>query len=118
MNYPGLDEKMRISFFSGPIKRISKSASQQSCVHIGAITWDGYNTSKHEKSHRIQCSKCGKRFGNDLEMLDLLLYQEKIKKILYELFILKYPLTGVAIRWEIRQNKLNEFKKSFVLQVR
>lgn len=50
-------------------------------------------------------------------MLNLLLYQEKIKKVLYELFILKYPLTGVAIRWKIPQDKLSKFKKSFVLQV-
>lgn len=37
--------------------------------------------------------------------------------ILYELFILKYPLTGIAIRWGTTQEKLSQFKKSFVLQV-
>ena len=115
--YPTLDEKIRINFFSGPIKRNSKSTSQQMCAHIGSITWDGFNTLEHKKEHRIQCSLCGKRFGNDLEMLNLLLYQEKIKKILYELFILKYPLTGVAIRWGIPQDKLSKFKRSLVLQV-
>ena len=117
MNYPDLNEKMRINFFSGPIKRNLKSTSQQICAHVGSITWDGFNTSKHNKEHRIQCSQCRKRFGNDLLMINLLLYQEKIKKILYELFHFNYPLTGVAIRWEIPQHKLSEFKKSFVLQV-
>ena len=117
MNYPDLNEKMRMNFFSGPKKRNLKSASQQTCAHLGSITWDGFNTSKQKKEHRIQCSKCGKRFGNDLLMIDLLLYQEKIKKILYELFHFNYPLTGVAIRWEIPQHKLSEFKKSFILQV-
>ncbi len=50
-------------------------------------------------------------------MLNLLLYQEKIKKILYELFILKYPLTGIAIRWKVPQDKLSKFKRSFILHV-
>lgn len=117
MNYPDLDEKMRINFFSGPIKRNSKSTSQDMCAHMGSIIWDGFNTFKHKKEHRIQCSQCGKRFGNDVDMWNLLLYQEKIKRILYELFHFNYPLTGVAIRWGVPQHKLSEFKKSFVLQV-
>lgn len=105
--YPELDDKIRTNFFSGPKKRKSKSTSQIMCAHIGSIIWNGYNNSEHKKDHRIQCSKCGKRYGNDLEMWNLLLYQEKIKKILYELFIFKYPLTGVAIRWRITQQKLS-----------
>ncbi len=115
--YPSLDEKIRINFFSGPIKRNSKSTSQQMCTHIGSITWDGFNSLEYKNEHRVQCSICRKRFGKDIEMLNLLLYQEKIKKILYELFILKYPLTGIAIRWEVPQDKLSKFKRSFVLQV-
>jgi len=47
----------------------------------------------------------------------LLQYQQKIKKILYELFILKYPSKGVAIRWGIPPEMLSRFKKSFVSQV-
>ena len=117
MNYPDLDEKMLINFFSSPKKRNLKSASQQTCAHLGSITWDGFNNPERKIEHRIQCSQCGKRFGNDLLMIDLLLYQEKIKKILYELFHFNYPLTGVAVRWQIPQHKLSEFKKSFVLQV-
>jgi len=116
-NYDGLDEKIRLNFFSGPKKRNSKSTPQESCPHLGSITWDGFSTSKSKKDHRIQCSKCGKRFGNDLEMWNLLLYQEKMKKILYELFFYKYPLTGVAERWGVPQDKLSKFKKSFVFQV-
>ncbi len=99
--YPALDDKIRINLFSGPNKRNSKSTSQIMCAHISSIIWNGFNTSEPEKYHRIQCSQCGKRFGNDLEMIKLLLYQEKIKKILYELFILKYPLTGITIRWGV-----------------
>jgi hypothetical protein len=117
MIYDALDKKIRVNFFSGQKKQSSKSALHESCAHIGTITWDGFNTIKHEKKHRIQCSKCGKRFGSDIEMWNLLLYQEKIKKILYELFIYKYPLTGVAKRWGITQQKLSQFKKSFVRQV-
>jgi len=81
------------------------------------LVYNGFNMVGNEKIHRIKCSKCGKRFGNDVEMWSLLLYQQKIKMILYELFLLKYPLTGVAKRWGITQEKLSQFKKSFVLEV-
>ncbi len=37
-----------------------------------------------------------------------------IKMILYELYILKYPLTGLVIQWGIPQDKLSKFKKSVV----
>jgi len=106
-----------INFFSGPQKRNSKSEVQKACAHLGTFAYNGFNIIKNEKIHRIKCSKCGKRFGNDVEMWNLLSYQQMIKMILYELFILKYPLTGVAIRWGITQEKLSQFKKSFVLQV-
>ena len=115
--YDGLDEKIRLNFFSGPKMRNSKSHPQEQCAHLGSITWDGFNTIKHDKDHRVQCSKCGKRFGNDIDMWNLLIYQERIKKIVYELFVYKYPLTGVANRWGIIQQKLSQSKKSFVLQV-
>ena len=81
-NYEDLDKKIRVNFFSGPIKRNSKSPSQQTCAHVGSIIWDGFNIIKHKKLHRIQCSKCGKRFGKDVDNWNLLLYQEKIKKII------------------------------------
>ncbi len=117
MNYPGLDEKIRVNFFSGPKKRNSKSDSQNVCVHLGTLTYNGFNILEDERVHRIRCSKCEKRYGKDIEMRNLLLYQQKIKMILYELFILKYPLTGVAIQWELPQDKLSKFKKSVVSQV-
>jgi len=50
-------------------------------------------------------------------MGNLLSYQQKIKMILYELIVLKYPLTGVAKRWAIPQEKLSRFKKWFVSHV-
>jgi len=55
--YSALDEKMQINFFSGPIKRNSKSASQQMCAHIGSFIWDGFNTSKHKNDHRVKTSR-------------------------------------------------------------
>jgi len=115
--YPNLDEKIRINFFSGPKKRKSKSTSQIMCAHIGSFTWDGFNNLDHKKDHRVKCSQCDKRFGNDVTEWELLLYQQMIKMILYELFILKYPLTGVAKRWGITQENLSQFKKSFILQI-
>ena len=87
------------------------------CTHLGSLVWDGFNNLEYKREHRTMCSKCGKRFGKDIEMWNLLSYQQKIKMILYELFYLKYPLTGVAKRWGIPQQKLSQFKKSFVSQV-
>ena len=115
--YPNLEEEVRINFFSGPKRRNSKSNSQRPCSHLGTLAYNGYNNLEDGSPHRVKCLTCGKRFGNDIEMRNLLSYQQKIKMILYELFDLKYPLTGVAKRWEIPQEKLSRFKKSFVLQV-
>ncbi len=84
---------------------------------MSSIAWDGFNTIEHKINHRIEYSKCGKQFGKDIEMIELLVYQEKIKKILYELFFYKYPLVGIATRWDVPQDKLSKFKKSFVLHV-
>jgi len=116
-NYSDLDEKIRINFFFEPKKRNSRSISQFTCAHLGFLVQDGFNELKRRIYHKIRCIKCGKRFGNDANMWDLLQYQQKIKKILYELFIFKYPLTGVAKRWGIPQDKLSRFKKSLVSQV-
>jgi len=115
--YPNIDEKIPINFFSGPQKLNSKSTIQIMCTHLGSLAWDGFNNLEYKREHRVMCSKCGKRFGKDIEMWNLLFYQQMIKMILYELFILKYPLTGVAKRWGIPQQKLSQFKKSFVSQV-
>jgi hypothetical protein len=105
--YPNLDEKIPINFFSGPQKLNSKSTSQIICAHLGSLVWDGFNNLENKREHRIMCSKCGKRFGKDIETWNLLSYQQKIKMILYELFILKFPLTGVAKQWGIPQQKLS-----------
>ena len=115
--YPSIDENIPINFFSGPQKLNSKSTSQIMCTHLGSLAWDGFNNLEYKREHRIMCSKCGKRFGKDIEMWNLLSYQQMIKMILYELFILKFPLTGVAKQWGIPQQKLSQFKKSFVSQV-
>ncbi|TKJ26800.1 MAG: hypothetical protein CEE42_04275 [Promethearchaeota archaeon Loki_b31] len=117
MNYHDIDKKIRKKFFSGPKKRNSKSDSQNICAHLGTLTYNGFNTLEDRSVHRIRCSKCEKRFGKDIEMRNLLLYQQKIKMILYDLFVLKYPLTGIAKQWGIPQDKLSKFKKSFVSQV-
>ena len=116
-NYPNLDEKIPINFFSGPQKLNSKSTSQIMCAHLGSLVWDGFNNLVYKREHRIMCSKCGKRFGREIEMWNLLSYQQMIKMILYELFILKFPLTGVVKQWGIPQQKLSQFKKSFVSQI-
>ena len=115
--YPNLDEKIPINFFSGPQKLNLKATSLIMCAHLGSLVWDGFNNLEYKSEHRIICSKCGKRFGKDIEMWNLLSYQQMIKVILYELFILKFPLTGVAKQWGIPQQKLSQFKKSLVSQV-
>lgn len=96
--YSNLEEEVRISFFSDPIKRNSESNSQRPCSHLGTLAYNGFNNLEDGRPHRVKYLTCGKRFGNDIEMWNLLNYQKKIKMIIYELFDLKYPLTGVAKR--------------------
>jgi hypothetical protein len=84
---------------------------------LGTLVYNGYNIVNHKRIHRIICTKCRKRFGNDVSMWNLLEYQQAIKKIIYELFFFKNPLKGVAIKWGIRPEMLSRFKKSFVSQM-
>jgi len=84
---------------------------------LGTLVYNGYNIVNHKQVHRIMCTKCRKRFGNDVSMWNLLEYQQAIKKIIYELFFFKNPLKGVAINREIPPEMLSRFKKSFVSQV-
>ena len=91
--------------------------SQKACAHLGTLVYNGFNIVGNKRFHRVKCTKCKKRFGNEVVAWNLLQYQQKIKKILYELFILKYPTKGVAIRWGIPPEMLSRFKKSFVSNV-
>jgi len=77
-NYPNLDDKIRINFFSSPKKRNSKLNSQIICANIGSFVYGGFNDLNHKNRHRIKSTKCGKRFGNDVEVWNLLLYQQKL----------------------------------------
>jgi len=106
-----------VNFFTAPKKRNYQSKSQETCVHLGTLVYNGYNKVSNKQTRRIMCTKCKKRFGNDMAMWNLLEYQQKIKKIVYELFFFKNPLKGVAIKWGIPPEMLSRFKKSFVSQV-
>ena len=65
MNYPNLNEEIRINFF-GPQKRNLKSDSQKICAHFGSFTWDGFNKSDYKKDHRVKYSQCDKWLGTDV----------------------------------------------------
>lgn len=70
--YPDLDDKIRINSFSGPKKLNLKLNSQILCTHIGFLVYDGFNDLNHKRDHRVKCIKCGKRFGNDMNIWNLL----------------------------------------------
>lgn len=112
--YPELDENIKINFFTGPQKRGSRLQTRDQCDHLGHITGNGYGNGKRRATQRLRCGKCGKRFGSGQTLYNLLDYQQKIKKIAYELFLYKYPLSGVARRWGIPQDKLSRFFKDLV----
>ena len=104
--------------FFYPVKhKGSKIQTGFPCNHVGFLEYDGYNNLNKGKIHRIKCSKCGKRFGNNVRILHLYEYQTKIKKIVYELFFYKYPVSGTAKRWGIPQDKLSRFKKNLIHQI-
>ncbi|MEJ2250397.1 MAG: hypothetical protein P8Y97_12195 [Candidatus Lokiarchaeota archaeon] len=89
------------------------TSQSQSCHRVRPTS----SISERGKSHRIKCIKCGKRFGNDVNMWKLLIYQEKMQKVIYELLFTTTTLTTIAERWGITQQKLSQFKKSLVTQI-
>lgn len=115
--YPDLDKKIRLNIFCGPKKNGSKPNSTIQCDHIGSLKYNGYNVNQRGNKHRIKCVICGKRFGNKIDNYDLLVYQQKMKKITYEIFILNTNLKSIAVRWGIRREMLSRFKKKLVQQI-
>lgn len=115
--YPDLDNKVRLNIFCGPKTNESKPNSIIQCDHIGSLRYNGYNKSSTGKTHRIKCVMCGKRFGKETDNYDLLVYQQKIRKIIYEMFILTTNLKSIAVRWGIRPEMLSRFKKKLVQQI-
>lgn len=115
--YPNIDKLVNFNFFYRVKHRRSKTQTNIPCDHAGFLEYDGYNNLIGGVLHRIKCYKCGKRFGHDVQIHNLYDYQIKIRKIIYELFFYKYPVSETAERWRIPQNKLSKFKKNLVHQI-
>ena len=112
--YADLDEVIPVTLFSAPRKKGGKVNSPSTCTHIGALEHNGSNYVKGGHTQRVKCAKCGKRFGTPVTPWELLEYECKIKTILYELFSLGYPLSGLARAWQVPEEKLSRFKKKVV----
>jgi hypothetical protein len=115
-NYPNLDEKIRINIFCAPKTKNSKVGPIKQCNHVGTFNFDGFNEESSKVNHRVMCSKCGKRFGNDVNTYNLLFYQQKLKKIVYQLFLLKTNQKSIAVRKGVAHEMLSRFKKNLVEQ--
>ncbi len=115
--YPNLDDFARINIFCSPKKKGSPNEVTIQCDHIGYLDYDGYNQNQTAINHRVSCSRCGRRFGKEVNLHHLLVYQTKLKKIIYEIFSLKYNLKGIATRWGIAPEMLSRFKKRLVQDV-
>jgi hypothetical protein len=112
--YLDLDKLIPITFFSEHHNQKSGKKQKKKCIHLGYLTKDGIHNENTDGVQRVKCSKCGKRFGREVNALELLDYQYKIKMVLHELFFEGCIQTNMEKRWGIPQTSLSKFKKSFV----
>jgi len=114
--YSDLNEKVCIRFFSTTKQINQNDEVKMQCAHIGYLIKNGYNNINGSRVQRWKCSRCNKRFGSDITMWNLLEYQEKIKTLLYELFILQFNQQGLSKKFKIPHDMLSRFKRFFVEQ--
>ncbi|MHA1766259.1 MAG: hypothetical protein ACTSVK_08350 [Promethearchaeota archaeon] len=112
-----IDKFIKVNFFPTNERGRSRNSTPQECRHLGILVKDGHNISSSQMLQRITCSKCGARFGNNVNEWDLNRYQERLKLVLYELFFEGCKQTKMEKRWGIPQPKLSKFKHDFVKTV-
>lgn len=109
--FPDLDKIVPLKIFCGPVSRVKNTNPIIMCDHAGTLIYNGYNRTKNGIIHRVICSRCGKRFGSPVTPYELMLYQEKLKKVIYEMLFLRTPQRSISVRYKIRPEMLSRFKK-------
>lgn len=107
-----LDEKIPIQILLGHKIRRKNFQQNIKCDHPYNLVKDRFNEIKNGKKQRYKCNGCDFRLGQKVLIAEQEEYVKKIKEILYELFILKFPLSGVAKQYGIPQPKLSTLQRS------
>lgn len=109
-----LDERIPIQILLGHKIRRKNFQQNIKCDHPYNLVKDGFNEIKNGRKQRYKCNKCDSRLEQKVLIAEQEKYVKKIKEIFYELFILKFPLSGVAKQYGIPQPKLSTFKKRVI----
>ena len=109
-----LEKKVPIKFSFTQNQKEIDLLKENSCPHPYKLKKDGYNHLKNGNIQRYKCKVCTSRLGTKKTVQDFQKYMKKIKKIVHDLFILGFPLSGVAKRYGIPQPKLSTFKKQVI----
>lgn len=109
-----LDDFVPLIFFSIPRTTSLKNRKVKPCTHLGYLVHDGFNQTKAGKIQRVKCSRCKKRFGNDIQIRQLFEYQSNLKKLLYDIFFAKLEQKEINKRYGIPQAQVSAFKKDYV----
>ena len=112
-----LDEKVPIQIILRHKIRRKNFQQNIKCDHPYNLVKDGFNEIKNGRKQRYKCNKCDFRLGQKVLIIEQEKYVKKVKEILYELFVLKFPLSGVAKQYGIPQPKLSTFKKRVIREV-
>ena len=112
-----LEKKVPIRFSFNKKRGDKKNSSTNNCPHPYKLIKDGYNHANCGKKQRYKCNKCGLRFGNKDSIEQVKKYEACARELIYDLFIMKSPVSCVAEKYGIPQPKVSEFKKRVIRQV-
>ncbi|MHA1283795.1 MAG: hypothetical protein ACTSQP_14965, partial [Promethearchaeota archaeon] len=94
-----LEKKVPIRFSFKQNQKEMDLLKENSCPHPYKLKKDGHNHLKNGNTQRYKCKLCTSRLDTKKTVQDFQKYMKKIKKIVHDLFILGFPLSGVAKRY-------------------
>jgi hypothetical protein len=115
--YPNLDSKIPLNFFSAPHSKDKKNRLSENCSHLGFLVKDGHNKGLHTQVQRVKCAACQKRFGNNASIAELYTYQTQMQQLIYDIFFARINQKELESRWHIPQSMISKFKKSLTTQL-
>ena len=110
-------DKVNVHIFSKMERRRSTDPSFSPCSHYFYLVKDGRNISSTSSSQRYKCTQCGKRFGTATNEWYMLVYSQKLHRILYSLFFKGTKQAEIGKQWGVPQSELSRFKHNYVDRV-
>ncbi len=111
------EDKVKVHIFSKMENMRSSDPSFSPCSHYFYLVKDGRNISSTGSSQRYKCTRCGKRFGTATNEWDMLVYSQKLYRILHSVFFEGTKQDAIAERWGIPQSEISRLKHNYVDRV-